>query len=617
MRHITYSSVIKYFTIFLLLVNLHVYPQGKWMQKSNFGGTARYGSVGFSIANKGYIGMGYDGADRNDLWEWDQAANTWTQKANCPGPVRRVSVGFSIGNKGYIAAGYNGSFLNDLWEWDQVTNTWLQRADIPTAGRYGAACFVIGNKGYVGCGNSGSANGPYFDDLWEWDQATNTWIQKASYPGGAKYGVSGFALGNKGYFGLGYDNNITAFYNDLWEWDQATNNWSQKASLPCAKRHYSTSFSIGAKGYIGLGQGIGAVLFKDFWEFDASANTWKQKANCAGGNRWLACGFSIGSKGYAGSGLYSNNSSLADLWEYDTLTLAISNNTNPCGNTVSFTSNITGADSYLWNFGDGTTSTIANPAKNYNSSGNYNIMLIVFWSCGSDTAYQSISINSSSIFTSRNLSICNGDSIFIAGEWQKLNGIYYDTLASVNGCDSIIESTLTVAATDFYGYDTTINSGEIIQLSIAGGNSYYWNTGESSPNIFVSPSKSTAYLVTITDAAGCPDTAVINVMVDNSESVISVPSIFSPNKDGINDFIKVHGYGIKEYKFVIYDRWGEKIFEDNGSSLPAGQAGVEGGLWDGTHNGKTLNSAVFVYILDAVFADGTEFHEKGNITLIR
>ena len=122
-------------------------------------------------------------------------------------------------------------------------------------------------------------------------------------------------------------------------------------------------------------------------------------------------------------------------------------------------------------------------------------------------------------------------------------------------------------------------------------------------------------MVTITDASGCSDTAIINITIDDSRHAISVPSIFSPNKDGINDIIKVHGYGIKEYKLIIYDRWGEKIFEDSGSPLPSGEVG--GGFWDGTFKGKLLNSAVFVYILDAVFVDGTEFHEKGNITLLR
>lgn len=178
------SFSIIFFTIFLTQIPLYLFSQGNWTQKTNFGGSPRWGAVGFSIAGKGYMAMGYDGANHNDLWEWDQVTNTWTQKASCPGAPRRACSGFAIGSKGYIWAGYNGSFFNDLWEWNQATNSWIQKATIPASARYGSACFVIGDKGYIACGNGGNLNGPYFNDLWEWNQLTDSWTQRADYPGG-------------------------------------------------------------------------------------------------------------------------------------------------------------------------------------------------------------------------------------------------------------------------------------------------------------------------------------------------------------------------------------------------------------------------------------------------
>ncbi|MEI7513689.1 MAG: galactose oxidase, partial [bacterium] len=53
----------------------------------------------------------------------------WTQKANLPGTKRMGAIGFSIGNKGYIATGNNNSWWSDFWEWDQGTDTWIQKAD--------------------------------------------------------------------------------------------------------------------------------------------------------------------------------------------------------------------------------------------------------------------------------------------------------------------------------------------------------------------------------------------------------------------------------------------------------------------------------------------------------
>src|SRR5687768_11906654 len=88
--------------LFLLAEFSCLFSQGTWTQMANFGGTARWRAVGFSIGTKGYIGTGNDGVDKNDFWEWDQATNVWTQKANFTGTARSGAVGFSIGTKGYI-----------------------------------------------------------------------------------------------------------------------------------------------------------------------------------------------------------------------------------------------------------------------------------------------------------------------------------------------------------------------------------------------------------------------------------------------------------------------------------------------------------------------------------
>lgn len=88
---------------------------------------------------------------------------------------------------------------------------------------------------------------------------------------------------------------------------------------------------------------------------------------------------------------------------------------------------------------------------------------------------------------------------------------------------------------------------------------------------------------------------------------VFVPNVFSPNGDGNNDVLHVHGKGIAEMQFIIYDRWGEKVFES--TDVNTG--------WDGGLNGKPMNSAVFVYILKGTFVSGDTFSKKGNITLLR
>src|SRR5258708_33661912 len=122
-----------FIAITLLSFYLNIDAQGTWIQKANFGGTARNSAVSFSIGTKGYIGTGYTGfsgtgTNKKDFWEWDQATNTWTQKADFGGGFREAAVGFSIGTKGYIGTGGNfGTYNNDFWEWDQATNVWTKK----------------------------------------------------------------------------------------------------------------------------------------------------------------------------------------------------------------------------------------------------------------------------------------------------------------------------------------------------------------------------------------------------------------------------------------------------------------------------------------------------------
>ena len=58
---------------------------------------------------------------------------------------------------------------------------------------------------------------------------------------------------------------------------------------------------------------------------------------------------------------------------------------------------------------------------------------------------------------------------------------------------------------------------------------------------------------------------------------------------------------------MIYDRWGEKVFESTDPHKG----------WDGTYNGRTLNNAVFAYVVTAAFIDGSEANISGTVTLIK
>jgi gliding motility-associated-like protein len=88
---------------------------------------------------------------------------------------------------------------------------------------------------------------------------------------------------------------------------------------------------------------------------------------------------------------------------------------------------------------------------------------------------------------------------------------------------------------------------------------------------------------------------------------IFIPTAFSPNGDGVNDELEIMGEGIVSINFAIYDRWGQRVFSSTNPTV----------TWNGTFDGKQLNSGVYAYKLYAVLLDGEIVEKSGNITLMR
>ncbi len=129
---------------------------------------------------------------------------------------------------------------------------------------------------------------------------------------------------------------------------------------------------------------------------------------------------------------------------------------------------------------------------------------------------------------------------------------------------------------------------------------------QSCPVTTVTPPTTQAYYITYTSPKGCigRDTILITVIKTNS---YFIPTGFSPNDDGINDVVQVHGRGIDHISLMIFDRIGEKVFETH--ELESG--------WDGKLFGVPMNDNVFIYKLEVYYCDGEVVKENGNITLLK
>jgi len=126
---------------------------------------------------------------------------------------------------------------------------------------------------------------------------------------------------------------------------------------------------------------------------------------------------------------------------------------------------------------------------------------------------------------------------------------------------------------------------------------------------YLSNAASGDYILMLEDAFGCTASATYTL----APSTVScnkgamVPDIFSPNGDNNNDVLYVYGKNIKDVVFIIYSRWGNKIFESTD---------INDG-WDGKYNGTEMPSGVYAYYLVVTYNDGSADVINGDVTLVR
>ena len=198
------------------------------------------------------------------------------------------------------------------------------------------------------------------------------------------------------------------------------------------------------------------------------------------------------------------------------------------------------------------------------------------------------------------------------------------TLNVSNGfCSSTITKTITLPekikaafeATEFVCPDdleiiNNLSSGEIV--------SWAWDFGNGVRSTLKNPPAQSygavtensiiKILLTVKDAKGCIDTASQFItVVDNC--LIAVPSAFTPNGDGLNDFLyPLNAYKATNLSFSVYNRFGERVFFTR-SWLDK---------WDGKFKRKDADPGAYVWILSYIDSDSNKaIFKRGSVILIR
>jgi len=313
---------------------------------------------------------------------------------------------------------------------------------------------------------------------------------------------------------------------------------------------------------------------------------------------------------------------------FATPTVTVNGNIILCsGDTTTLTAN--GGVAYSWSTGTSSSSIIVAPTAN----ATYSVIGTNANGCN-DTVSVSVTVSPPPTANiTGNDTICFGDNTLLTASgggnylWNTLQtsasivvspatNTNYSVVVSIGSCKDTANYFVAVIPnpTANAGASVNISQGQSATLTASGGGTYSWNNGMTGISIVVNPTTTTQYCVWVTDVNGCSDSSCVTVFVEpidcSTAGELFIPNAFSPNDDGENDFLQIF-YGnfscIKEYKIIIYNRWGEKVFE---STEPNDK-------WDGVFRGKKEETAVFAYYVKAVFIDKTEIERKGNISLIK
>lgn len=224
------------------------------------------------------------------------------------------------------------------------------------------------------------------------------------------------------------------------------------------------------------------------------------------------------------------------------------------------------------------------------------------WSVGADASYtQSHPWVSPASSTEYSVVITNsnGCSASASGNIVKREGTFPTPFSAwCNICEIVQAHSTTVYST---AYGT--------------GYSYQWSPTQEmeTPNQSsseVHPMETTEYVVSVIDEFGCKMTDSVTIKVSEltcDDPFIFIPNAFSPNGDGKNDILYVRSEIVEDFYFVVYSRWGEKVFEC--TNLEAG--------WDGTYKGKPCQNGVYDYYFSGTCFGGKTKELKGNVMLVR
>ncbi len=294
---------------------------------------------------------------------------------------------------------------------------------------------------------------------------------------------------------------------------------------------------------------------------------------------------------------------------------------------VSTTNSSIGNVSYNWDMGDGTIYDTFEPTHAYDEPGTYTVTLsIADLDCGQSDEYSLpvTLINDLPTSLVPQAVICLGETTVLdatadvdtyswnTGETTPTitvaeGGIYF--VEVVAGTCTGRDTVEVLQAVEFDLSDSLIACprAEVLLSIPIEGTAYQWVMGGTNRTQLVYGEG--AYPFTVWDELNCPHLDTITVLPKDPDAFLFAPNAFTPDDDGRNDTFIITGYGEGITELLIFNRWGEKIYETGSPIRP----------WDGTFKGTPVKNDVYVYRLEynAECTPTEQVTKLGHVMVVR
>ncbi len=240
---------------------------------------------------------------------------------------------------------------------------------------------------------------------------------------------------------------------------------------------------------------------------------------------------------------------------------------------------------------------------------NYSVTSLFADVCQGESNTLSISpSNFSSVQWLANGSVVGSDNNLIQSPAGTTN--YSAEIIDLNGCEATANGTIIVKPIPNVNLGPDLIICDALETVLSStstpiGSTYDWSTSQQIAAIVVSNSGN--YQLTV-DLNGCVNQDDINIEFQPYSHIGTIPNVISANEDGINDFLLIEYVNLAEYRLVILNRWGEKVFE---TLNPAE-------MWYGKNKGNEVTEGVYFYTINYRLQCEEEVVTlQGNVTVMR